>query len=271
MLVENNNIKISIITISFNSQCVIERTIKSILSQTYSNYEYIIVDGGSKDGTIEIIKQYEHLFNGKLKWKSEPDDGIYNAMNKGISQATGDIIGIVNSDDWLENDSLKTIVETALKIEDYNKTIICGSLRFHYSNGTCQTFKSNKARFEKGMVKHSFGHGAYHPSMFVGNGVYKEVGCFDENFKIAGDIDFVYRCYMSGIKFHFIDSVLNNMSDGGESNALNLKKVLADKKYEFKKRNISTLKSKWILLIFCSKLIIKKYLPKKMLERYRNK
>ena len=93
--------KFSIITISFNSGKTIERTLCSVLNQTYYDYEYIIVDGGSKDETLDIIKRYEPMFEGRLKWKSEPDKGIYDAMNKGIMRSSGDIIGIVNSDDWL--------------------------------------------------------------------------------------------------------------------------------------------------------------------------
>ena len=87
--------KFSIITISFNSEKTIERTIKSVLTQTYSDFEYIIVDGASKDGTLDIVKKFEPFFEGRMKWKSEPDKGIYDAMNKGIRMATGDIIGIV--------------------------------------------------------------------------------------------------------------------------------------------------------------------------------
>ena len=92
----------SIITICYNSERTIERTIKSVLAQTFRDYEYIIVDGGSNDSTLDIVRRYEPLFEGRLNWKSEPDKGIYNAMNKGIERSRGNIIGIVNSDDWLE-------------------------------------------------------------------------------------------------------------------------------------------------------------------------
>ena len=136
--------KFSIITISYNSESSIERTIKSVLSQSYKNYEYIVVDGGSIDKTIDIIKQYEPLFEGRMKWVSEPDKGIYNAMNKGVSRSDGDIIGIVNSDDWLEEESLQKIINVTETINDISNCIICGSLRFHYENGVKQVFISNR-------------------------------------------------------------------------------------------------------------------------------
>lgn len=92
---------ISLITVTFNSAKTLRCTIQSVISQSYSNIEYIIVDGGSRDETISIIKEYEPRFNGRLKWISEKDDGIYDAMNKGIQMASGDIVGILNSDDFL--------------------------------------------------------------------------------------------------------------------------------------------------------------------------
>lgn len=91
----------SIITVCFNSEKIIERTIKSVLEQSYQDYEYILVDGASSDRTLEIIHQYEPLFQGKMKLISEPDKGIYDAMNKGIRVASGELIGIVNSDDYV--------------------------------------------------------------------------------------------------------------------------------------------------------------------------
>lgn len=104
--------KISIITATYNSEKTIKDTIESILKQTYTNYEHIIVDGLSKDNTMQIIKEYEGKYNGKLKYVNEKDSGLYDAMNKGIKMATGDIIGILNSDDiYAHEDVLKEIVE----------------------------------------------------------------------------------------------------------------------------------------------------------------
>ena len=108
----------SIITICFNSEKTIERTIKSVLTQTFADYEYIIVDGGSRDSTLDIVKKYEPLFEGRMKWKSESDRGIYDAMNKGIMRSSGTIIGIVNSDDWLDSEALDVVAHY------YNKIIL---------------------------------------------------------------------------------------------------------------------------------------------------
>lgn len=101
----------SIITVCFNSEKTIERTIKSVLGQKFKDFEYLIIDGDSKDRTMEIVRQYEPLFEGKMKWISEQDHGIYDAMNKGIEMASGELIGIVNSDDYYEQDALEQIAK----------------------------------------------------------------------------------------------------------------------------------------------------------------
>lgn len=119
------NLKISLITTSYNSETTISDTLSSVLFQSYSNIEYIIVDGGSSDETISIIKEYEPLFNGRLKWISEKDDGIYDAMNKGIQMASGDIVGILNSDDlFFDSNVLEDIVQAF----DSKIEAVCGNL-----------------------------------------------------------------------------------------------------------------------------------------------
>lgn len=265
-----NNPQFSIITITFNSEKTIERTLRSVLAQTNKDYEYIIVDGASKDSTMDIVRKYEPLFEGRIKWVSEPDKGIYNAMNKGIARSTGEIIGIVNSDDWLEPTALESVYEASKKISNIRGAIICGSMRFYYDSGKFQVMNSNKERFYRGIKNHSFGYGAYHPSMFVGADVYKKIGAFDEHFFIAADIDFVYRCYLSGILFHFIDDILNNMSDGGVSNALAFKKILSDTRYDAKKRNLSIFCTIYIVSMLYLKQFVKELLPTKLISKYRS-
>ncbi len=104
--------KISIITVTYNSSKTLKDTLESVLKQTYKNYEHIIVDGLSKDNTMQIVKEYEEKYNGKLRYISEEDSGLYDAMNKGIKMAAGDIIGILNSDDiYAHENVLQEIVE----------------------------------------------------------------------------------------------------------------------------------------------------------------
>lgn len=260
----------SIITVCYNSSISIERTINSILNQTIADYEYIIVDGASKDNTLDIVKRYEPRFEGRMKWISEPDSGIYNAMNKGIKMATGELIGIVNSDDWLEPTALESIKKIAANKEDKSKAFFCGSLCFHYENGVNQILYADKDRFEKGIKKHSHGYGLYHPSTFIGRGVYETVGLYDESLRVAADADFIYRCYCAGVKFYFTKCIISNMSDGGVSNRPNYKKFIKENTQRLKQVNKNG------LLIFysnargCMKLAIKQFLPTSMLVKYRN-
>ena len=110
-----HNLKVSIITVAFNSAATISDTIKSVLAQSYKNIEYLIIDGCSQDNTLDIIREYEPHFQGRLRWISEKDRGIYDAMNKGITMASGDIVGILNSDDFFTTDN---VVEQMVKAFD---------------------------------------------------------------------------------------------------------------------------------------------------------
>lgn len=265
-----NSLKISIITICYNSEKTIERTFNSVLSQTYRNFEYIVVDGASKDGTVSIIKKYEPSFNGRMRWISELDMGIYNAMNKGVMMATGDIVGLVNSDDWLASNGLESIVELVNKQEEEANGLYCGSMIFQYSDGTKQIFLTDKEKFYNGIVKYSLNRGAFHPGIYVAKKVYDEVGLFDERFKIAADIDFIYRCYAAGKKFYFTNAVVTNMADGGVSNTIKVNPFVKDRELFYTKRGISGWMLKYMLLkryIFFS---VKKFVPNKLLKIFRS-
>lgn len=264
-----NQIKVSIITISYNSETTIERTMKSVLNQTYSCIEYVVIDGVSKDKTLCLIKEYEPLFEGRMKWISEPDKGIYDAMNKGIKNATGSLIGIVNSDDWLEPNAIERIVHLAQNTKDYKQCIFCGSLRFHYKDGSQQLMKSDEERFHEGMKRDSLNHGAFHPSMVVGSEVYHSVGVFDDHFSVIADTDFISRCYKSGIRFVFTDAVVNNMSDGGASNSMNLKKRIPDMVYNCKKNGFGPIKTLTKTAIYFLKLVTKSMLGEYLMRKLR--
>lgn len=202
------NIKFSIITVSYNSEQTIERTIQSVLNQQYPNLEYIIIDGGSNDNTINIIKKYEDKIS---YWISEPDKGIYDAMNKGLSKAHGDLIGILNSDDWYSPNILWEIATQYIKYGDDN--IFHGNIRFCYKNGSNKIAKPclKLNKLYKGTL-------LFHPTIFVPKNIYIKYGKFDTKYKIAADYDFILRCYINHLNFVHINQVITNMSMEGESN-----------------------------------------------------
>ena len=259
----------SIITVSYNSEKTIERTIKSVLSQTESNYEYWIIDGGSSDGTMDIVKSYQPLFKGKLFSKSEPDSGIYNAMNKGIIATSGKIIGLVNSDDWLEENALENVRYAMEKVENPYNSIYCGWMYFHYMNGKIGLMKTSKKRLDKCFSKLKMG--VRHPATFVPAHIYEQIGTFDESLKIMADKDFIFRCINDNVRFYFINEALTNMSDGGISNNKKYrKKSYDDIKYFYSKHTTSRFKYNIFLLRDMLILHIKGFIPQRLLEIIRD-
>ena len=196
--------KVSIITVSYNSVLTIRRTILSVIDQKYPNVEYIIIDGGSTDGTVEIIKEYS---NQITKFISEPDHGISDAFNKGIANASGDYIGIINSDDWYEPDSIKQIV---IAFEDSTVGIVAGKIRYWKNGKPSYVFSSNSKKLIYEMTVN-------HPGVFVRSELYKKHGNFLLNFKYAMDYELMLRFYKNDVRFHDLDIVLSNMSLDGVS------------------------------------------------------
>lgn len=240
--------KFSIITICYNSEKTIERTIKSVLAQTYKNYEYIIVDGASKDGTLEIVKRFELQFDGRLKWKSEPDKGIYDAMNKGINMATGDVIGIVNSDDWLEADAMNIVAKAIEKNGNERNTLYCGDIVFHYNNGEQKRMNANIPLFKKN-ARLWIMNGIRHPATFVPREVYDRIGSFNAKMRLSADQDFILRCYFQGVKFYHINKVLSNMAAGGlstDNTRVSLEASIHDRKIMLDENNIHGIKRLWL-------------------------
>lgn len=200
---------ISIITISYNSEKFFEQTIKSVLHQSYSNIEYIIIDGLSTDKTMDIVSSYGNAFNEKgfiFKYSSEPDKGISDAFNKGINLANGKFVGIINSDDWFEPDAVETIVKNLDK--KYN--IYCGKLNLFDSN--LNFLKTRKSR------PHLLPLGMYinHPTVFVERKIYAH-NMFDTSLKIVMDYDVLLKFRKRGFKIKNIDKVISNMRLGGIS------------------------------------------------------
>lgn len=205
--------KVSVITPCLNSEKTIRQTIESVLNQSYTNLEYIIIDGKSEDKTREIIEEYVPLFQGKLKYISEKDGGIYDAMNKGISLAKGEIIGIINSDDWYEADTIEKIVRC---FETNDKDVVYGNIHLVTMNG-------EKKKYPKKALNTLWYQMAIpHPAVFVKQDIYRTYGVFNTKYRISADYEMLLRFYSVGVKFFHLDAVLANFREGGMSQINNL-------------------------------------------------
>lgn len=197
--------KISIITVCLNSEKTIEQTIQSVINQKCSDYEYIIIDGKSMDGTCEVIDKYKDYISIVV---SEPDLGIYDAMNKGISLATGDIIGIINSDDWYEPGILSQIEKCFL---DTDADVVYGKMNLIDENGTSKVLVPSdieKIRYEMEIP---------HPTTFVKKSIYERYGVFQLEYKIASDYELMLRLYTKGVSFKYLEQTIANFRLGGTS------------------------------------------------------
>ena len=203
--------KISIITVCYNSESTIEDTIKSVINQTHDNIEYIIVDGGSNDKTIDIINSYSDKIN---KFISEKDNGIYDAINKGINISSGDIIGILNSDDYFFDN---TIISNIVNIFKCNNNIdsLIGDINFvNNNNKITRNYKS--LNWSPSLFK--FGIMPPHPTFYCKRNLYHKFGLYNNTYKIAGDFDLLIRfLYVNKIRYHYYPKVMVIMRLGGIS------------------------------------------------------
>lgn len=210
-------IRFSVITATFNSEATLKRTMESVLNQSYSPYEYIIVDGCSKDNTVAIAQAMRTEFEAKgviLRIISEPDDGIYDAMNKGISMADGDIIGIINSDDWYEENAL-SIVADAYEKEAFG--LFYADLRMHMINGS--TF-IKKARVRK----HATSRDWNHPTTFITKEIYNNYKYRTKT--IHDDYDLILRLKKDNVKTVVRNEVIANFTMNGVSHERNIKSAM---------------------------------------------
>lgn len=207
--------KISIITATYNSAGTIRDTFDSVLRQTYSEIEYIVVDGASKDGTVDIIREYEPRFEGRMRWVSERDSGIYDAMNKGLRMATGDVVGILNSDDfYTSEDVLETV---AAKMAQTDVDAVYGDIHFVNPDdlGKCVRYYSSKV-FKPSLMR--LGFIPAHPSFYCKRSAYEKFGGFDLDFKVAADFENLLRLiYVGHIKTLYIEKDFVTMRTGGAS------------------------------------------------------
>ena len=209
--------KISVITATFNSGKTLRDTMESVLQQTYTDYEYIIKDGGSKDNTLDVVQEYAPKFGGRLKVMSEPDKGIYDAMNKGLEMSTGDVVGILNSDDFYTSyDALQAIADA---FENNDIDAVYGDIHFVNDEDLtkCVRYYSS-GLFKRGYMR--FGFMPAHPSFYCKKSIYKKYGSFDTSYKIAADFENLLRIIFIGrIRTLYIKKDFVTMRTGGASTA----------------------------------------------------
>ncbi|MFB1489909.1 MULTISPECIES: glycosyltransferase family 2 protein [unclassified Thiocapsa] len=200
--------KFTIITVCRNSEKTIRRTIESVLSQSFMDYEYLIVDGASTDHTLDIIKEYSSAFDGRLHWWSAPDKGIYDAMNKGLEMARGDYIGILNSDDFYEPGAFGC-VNASLEQQPV-ADVVYGITRYLSADGDEMFLARGGHRF---IVEQA----PNHESAFISRHAYEKCGFYDLNYSLTADYDHMLRMKKSGMTFRALDEIVLNFVIGGSS------------------------------------------------------
>jgi len=204
-------LKISIITVTYNSEKFLEECIISVLNQNYDNIEYIIIDGGSNDNTLDIIEKYrEHIHY----FISQSDDGIYDAVNKGIKISTGDIVGLLNSDDTFTNVNVLSNIVKNFKI--YNSEILFGNISFINNNNKIIRYYNSKYFYP---FLFRFGFQPAHPTFYTYRKNFINYGYYNSRYKIAGDFDLMLRfLYINKLSYIFVDENFVTMRLGGASN-----------------------------------------------------
>lgn len=208
---------ISIITVTYNSAKTLRDTIESVLMQTHPDIEYIIMDGGSKDSTVNIIKEYEPKFNGRLKWVSQKDRGMYDAMNNGIKMATGDIVGIINSDDFYHRDDIIAKVNEAFENNDIEA--VYGDVRFVNEDNLDKTVRYYSSKYFAPW-RFRWGFMPAHPTFFTYKHNFVRFGYYKYDYYIAADYELLTRfLYSHNLKTMYLPEDFMKMRTGGRSTA----------------------------------------------------
>ena len=225
--------KISIITVCYNSDRTIEDTFKSVKEQTYRDIEYIVIDGNSKDNTINLIKKYNDIIT---YWTSESDKGLYDAINKGIALATGDYVGIINSDDVFY--SPKTIEEVAGFLQkNHNIDAISGDIVQHKRGKIIRKYSSANWTPEKLKI----GFMPPHPSIFIKTELFNKFGYYKLGYKIGADYELIIRYFLKyNIKYKYSGIITTSMAVGGASSSglESYNKITEEINKAFKQNNI---------------------------------
>lgn len=200
------NYRISIVSVVYNAEDVLGRMIESVIRQTYNNLELVIMDGGSSDGTVEIIKEYEEYVDF---WKSEADEGIYHAMNKGAQKATGDYLYFLNADDWFyDSDVLKRIIQ---EIGNKQYELVYGNVVRIYPSFEVEIVRDfNKFALARGKIPP-------HQASFISKRVFWSLQGYQERYQSAGDLDFFCRLEERSPSYKYLDESIACVSSGGFS------------------------------------------------------
>ncbi len=234
--------KVSIVTVTYNSGKTVLDTLRSVRNQSYTNIEHVVVDGRSQDDTLAIVKQFQH--NGVLV--SEKDNGIYDAMNKGIGLAKGDIIGILNSDDYLADDSvIERIVKT---FAETNCDAVYGDLLYVHQTNTQQVTrkwvagKFSRKKFLRGWMPP-------HPTFYVRRSLYEKYGLFNVQLKSSADYDLLLRfLFVNQVKVEYMPGVLIHMRTGGQSTKSLINRLKAHRE-DYKAWKLNELRPNWYTLL----------------------
>lgn len=231
--------KISVITTTYNSAHTVRDTLESVLRQTHKDVELIVVDGASTDKTMDIVREYEPKFEGRLKWVSEPDKGIYDAMNKGIDMATGEVVGPLNSDDfYTSNEALQWVNETFAANPKLDA--VYGDIHYVDDKDLKTPVRYYSSRiFCRPLMR--LGFMPAHPSFYCRKSQYEKWGTFDTSFRVAADFENLLRLIFIGkIHTQYIPKDFVTMRLGGASTSglQSHKQILSDHRRALKKNGV---------------------------------
>lgn len=207
-------VKISLVTVTYNSGTTLRDTFQSVLAQTYKNVEYIVVDGLSKDNTMDIVREYEPQFEGRMKWISEKDKGLYDAMNKGVRMATGDVVGILNSDDFF---TANDVLEKVAAGFDEQTDAVYGDLHYVHPDDLQHSVRYYSSKiFKRNLMR--MGFIPAHPTFYCRRECFDKFGYYKTDYKIAADFDLLLRfVYVNRIRIKYLPMDMVTMRTGGAS------------------------------------------------------
>lgn len=208
--------KISVITVTFNSAATVRDTIVSVLRQEYQDYEYLVIDGGSKDKTVDVIKEYEPKFGGRMRWVSEKDKGMYDGINKGIRMTTGDVVGIINSDDFYHRTDIFSIISKSFE-ENPGVQAIYGDVRFVHPDNLEKTVRYYSSKHWRPW-RFRFGFMPAHPTFFTYKKNFEKYGYYQYDYHIAADYELLIRhLYTKKVPAKYVPVDFMKMRTGGRS------------------------------------------------------